>query len=166
MKKCYNCGREAKYLFQNGHWCCSKSAQSCPTVRATKSKAMYEKHKNTPLNKLKQAVKDGTVKCYYCDEVAKYIISKGRQCCSKRAADCPNHANFVGPSMKTSYTKDRIKRMIEIGKECQNREDVKEKKSVSMYELHNNDCDRCKTFQTNYKAGRKRFKESLKRNSE
>lgn len=33
MKFCdYDCGREAKYRFKNGKWCCSKSYQSCPNM--------------------------------------------------------------------------------------------------------------------------------------
>jgi len=34
IKLCdYGCGQEAKYPFKNGKWCCSRSYNSCPTVR-------------------------------------------------------------------------------------------------------------------------------------
>ncbi len=34
MQLCdYGCGREAKYPFKNGKWCCSKSYKSCPEIR-------------------------------------------------------------------------------------------------------------------------------------
>ena len=29
----YGCGREAKYQFKNGKWCCSKSKNSCPKMK-------------------------------------------------------------------------------------------------------------------------------------
>lgn len=37
----YGCGREAKYQFKNGRWCCSKRHQSCPSM-----KKRYEIKKN------------------------------------------------------------------------------------------------------------------------
>jgi len=35
----YGCGQEAKYQFKNGRWCCSKSKNTCPTIRDKFSKA-------------------------------------------------------------------------------------------------------------------------------
>jgi len=43
MKLCdYGCGREAKYSFKNGKWCCEHNANECPTVRREHSKIMKE----------------------------------------------------------------------------------------------------------------------------
>ena len=47
----YGCGQEAKYQLKNGKWCCSKSQNSCPSLKKKFSKAQagenhpfYNKH--------------------------------------------------------------------------------------------------------------------------
>jgi len=34
----YGCGREAKYQFKNGKWCCEKTQNKCPNIRKKNSK--------------------------------------------------------------------------------------------------------------------------------
>lgn len=44
MRICdYGCGREAKYQFQNGKWCCSKYFSQCPEIR--KKNTIDSKHR-------------------------------------------------------------------------------------------------------------------------
>jgi hypothetical protein len=42
----YGCGQEAKFLFKNGKWCCSKSFNSCPKVKKNHSIYMKELRKD------------------------------------------------------------------------------------------------------------------------
>lgn len=42
-RKCeYGCGREARHLFKNGKWCCSKYVTKCPSIRKEISKSLKE----------------------------------------------------------------------------------------------------------------------------
>ncbi len=41
---CYLCGREAKYRFKNGKYCCSKSVNSCPEKRRIDSESKKGKN--------------------------------------------------------------------------------------------------------------------------
>ena len=53
MKICeYGCGREAKYQFKNGKWCCSEKWQSCPANRERLKQQTIGK--NNPMYKRKQ----------------------------------------------------------------------------------------------------------------
>jgi len=48
MNKCeFGCGKEAKYQFKNGKWCCSKYYNQCPIERDKRSKRL--KGKPSPL---------------------------------------------------------------------------------------------------------------------
>jgi len=164
MNKCIHCGGEGNYLFKSGDWCCTSNAQKCPAVRAKRSRAMLKRYENSTLNLLRISIEEGTAKCFYCGEKADYIVSHNRACCVDRAVNCPKHAEVVGPSMKASFTPERREKMVESGKECQQRPEVKEKKSNSMYLLHNGDdsCGKCVEFQENYKKGRVKFIETLR----
>jgi len=44
MAKCdYGCGRVATTQLKNGKWCCSRSQNSCPSIRSKNSKALAGK---------------------------------------------------------------------------------------------------------------------------
>jgi len=40
----YGCGQEASFQLKNGKWCCSKSSNSCPSMKARNSKSTKERH--------------------------------------------------------------------------------------------------------------------------
>ena len=47
IKLCdYGCGREARFQFKNGKWCCSESYNQCPFVKKKNSKGLKIAHKN------------------------------------------------------------------------------------------------------------------------
>ena len=44
----YGCGREGKYQFKNGRWCCSEHSQKCPSLsERTGKKNKGKKHKTS-----------------------------------------------------------------------------------------------------------------------
>lgn len=87
MKFCdYGCGQEAKYYFPTvKKWCCSKSKNSCPVIRAKNSLRSKGKRKN-------KAIKISTdQKCFYgCNQRAFFLLSKSKKfCCSDHYKKCP-----------------------------------------------------------------------------
>jgi len=52
----YGCGKEAKYQFKNGKWCCSKSTNSCPKLKKLNSIRMSGR--NNPMFNKKAWNKD------------------------------------------------------------------------------------------------------------
>ena len=57
MKLCdYGCGREAKYPFKNGKWCCENNTSKCPKVKR-KNKESHEgkTHSEETIEKMRQA---------------------------------------------------------------------------------------------------------------
>jgi len=52
MKLCdYGCGQEAKHQFKNSKWCCSKSHNSCPSMKKINSLKLIGKNKGRVLSK-------------------------------------------------------------------------------------------------------------------
>jgi len=67
MKLCdYGCGREAKYQFKNGKWCCEKNVHSCPKIR----------EQNSISHKGKQPWNKGKTNIYSEDSIEKMSEAK------------------------------------------------------------------------------------------
>jgi hypothetical protein len=99
----------------------------------------------------------GNLKCFYCDETAKYMIN-GKPCCQPKLKLCPEQHNYVSKILKEKYIKDPTlrERMSESLKIAQNKPEVVEKKRETMILLHRGDCDECKEFQKRYLSGQKK----------
>lgn len=69
-KKCdYGCGREAKYQFDNGKWCCSESHNSCPAIRKKNSERCKNRER---------------VECQYCGKkFTLHNIRRHERCCEQ-----------------------------------------------------------------------------------
>lgn len=114
MKLCdYGCGKEAFYQLKNGKFCCSKSSNSCDTIRQIRSKeSKGRKSWNTGLTKeTSKSLKTSSEKrkgmilyiprsldpfenidhilCSYgCNKEAKYILKNGKVCCNDFISKC------------------------------------------------------------------------------
>lgn len=81
----YGCGREAKYQFKNGKWCCSKNFRMCPHMRY-KGLPDYKK-----INK--------KVVCEYCKKLISYTsIKRHKRACylnPKNIRKCKNCEKIV-----------------------------------------------------------------------
>lgn len=161
--KCFWCGEEGKYQFQNGRWCCKEKHSRCPEYRKQSRIRHLEYNKNSKVGKLRTQLNNGELKCKYCGEPAKYILGN-KTCCSPKASQCPSYNKWVGGRSRKRHREEPARRikMVKAGIECQNRTAVKEKKSKTMKLLHRGDCDKCIEFQKSYEKGRIKFHETLK----
>jgi len=163
--KCdYGCGKEGTfYLKTADKWSCSKNFRSCEGYRKTLSSCQAIRNKNSRISKLKLKVKNGEVKCHYCGNTAKYVISGFRGCCGIYAKHCPEYSKVIGDNIRQSYIDDPSKheKMTKAMLKCQNRPNVIKKKRKSMTKLHKQDCNVCVEFQHNYEKGRDTFRETL-----
>jgi len=162
---CYYCNdREGKWLFDNGRWCCEPNVHGCPAQRRKRKAYQKEKFKYYKTSLFKTLAKTGAVECIYCGKPAYFF--KGRSSenpneyiftCVKRAnSNCPGYKEFISKIHKDRYANNpELKvQMSKAMKECQNRPDVKEAKSIAMTILHNEECEPCKKFQENYKKSK------------
>jgi hypothetical protein len=75
----YGCGREGKYKFKNGKWCCSEKWQSCPKKRKD----------SITMSKAKKIENLEHKKCDFgCGLEAEYQFENGRLCCSESQNSC------------------------------------------------------------------------------
>lgn len=154
--KCFYCGGSAVHFFKTANrWCCESNTNRCPAIREKKRKSSLNKYKDSPRGKVRRSIEDGTAKCVYCGDTAHFMIFENKPCCTETAYDCPNHSKARGESIKQKYAEnpERCINMSRTMKEVQNRDDVKQKKSNTMIELHRGDCEPCIEFQNNYKEG-------------
>lgn len=161
--KCsYGCGGEGIQYFPTAKkWSCKKNFRSCPGY----SKRMSINRLNaSPLKPLRESINKGEVKCHWCNDTAKYLVSKFNPCCSKTAYDCPGYSKFVSKLRKKQYENnpDLVIWQRENIKEFNNRPDVVKKKRDAMLKLHAND----DTFKENYAKGRVQFREMVSELSE
>jgi hypothetical protein len=78
-KKCeYGCGKEAKYQFKNGKWCCSDSYNKCPGMREKNSKSNKGKIFSDERKKnISNSLKGRTFSTEHKEKLSK--IRKGRK---------------------------------------------------------------------------------------
>jgi len=92
----YGCGKEAKFLFKNGKYCCSKNISFCESIKNKIGSKNSNNHwGETAKNKRNETIDnyelnhDSTKLCSYnCGNIAKYIFKNGKFCCEKRPSMC------------------------------------------------------------------------------
>lgn len=78
----YGCGKEAKYQFKNGKWCCEDFYTKCKEF-------IKRNKKSKKKNEYKPAIINGSIICDYgCGQPAKYQLKNGKWCCSKNQSSC------------------------------------------------------------------------------
>jgi len=96
MRICdYGCGRESKYQFKNGKWCCSEYYSQCPEIRRKNSKSNIGRK----LEKFKKILVDPNVFCENgCGEIAMFISKYGKKYCNDDHRKCKinREINSVG----------------------------------------------------------------------
>lgn len=118
----YGCGREAKYQFKNGKWCCSEYFTQCPTQRNKNSKFRYGIYYNNNSNEL----------CDYgCGQKAKYQFKNGKKCCSIHTNKCPINKRRASNKSKDLWKIPEIKNKY---RKSQNNPKTKIKRSKSIKE--------------------------------
>jgi len=79
----YGCGQLAKFKFENGKLCCSKTFSGCPTIR----------NKIGKQNKIKiipESIETIKLCDFGCGQIAKFKLSNGKLCCNKNWQSCPS----------------------------------------------------------------------------
>jgi hypothetical protein len=86
----YGCGTHGLYTFKNGKVCCSKSRNTCPTMRnknSTGTKEYRFNHKKEPRQKPELCD-------YGCGQLAIYYFkTHDKWCCSYHTTKCPKNRN-------------------------------------------------------------------------
>lgn len=112
----YGCGREAKYQFKNGKWCCSKYFSSCPEMRRKNGSGNRGR-----IGWAKGLIKenDERVKKNSEAHLGKYHTEKSKRLMSKKNSGENN--GFYGKK-HTEETKQKIreKRAVQKGPICPN----------------------------------------------
>lgn len=110
--KCsFGCGKDAKFIFKNGKYCCEQVVNSCISVKKRMSKSMSGKIiKGIP-------IQNSTILCEYgCDQIAKYKFKYGRYCCSEVWENCPEskkiNINNIKNLWKTSTYRNKTIKAI------------------------------------------------------
>ena len=145
MKLCdYRCGKEAKYQFKNGKWCCNKSWNSCPKRREEHSKIMKDIMNHTEVKtKCSKAAKESwkdlekrknrieSIKKSWKDpEIKERLIRAIRKACNQ-----PEIKEKNSKTTKESWKNPEVKeKMTKAIKESHNRPEVKEKCSKAAKE--------------------------------
>jgi len=76
----YGCNKEGKYKLKNGKYCCSKSSNSCSSMREKNSIGVKKNRKYKKDNNIKRTI--NRVKCKYCNiEFANHNISRHEKAC-------------------------------------------------------------------------------------
>lgn len=153
--KCsYGCGDEGIYYFPTAKkYSCSKNFRSCPGYSKRMS---INRLAASPLKPLRDDIANGKVKCFYCDNVAKYLVTGNKPCCKSRAFDCKGLSEITSEKRKQMYkdNPDYLEWQQENIREFNNRPDVVKKKRDAMLELHANDDN----FKKNYAIGRDQYR--------
>ena len=141
----YGCGQEAKFQLKNEKWCCSKSWQSCPTMKRGNSAAakismnrpeVKEKRIKSlkiTLNEpeVKQKIKERTKKGMDSIEVKEKLIRKAIE----HWADPVIREKMIG-TIKEAHNRPEVKKKnSDAQKIAQNRPEVKAKKSRLLKEV-------------------------------
>lgn len=159
MNFCTYCGREGKYYFSTADkWCCESHYNKCP-VNAEKLRGLNsEKNKTAHKNMMKNLARKGKRRCKYCNEIAKYWISRtnGKDifCCGEKAKDCPGYKKWFSEMKKKSYRDNELylEKQRSFVKALGKDNDVQQKKRDAMLKLHNNDDEKSKEYQMNFKS--------------
>jgi len=112
------------------------------------------KRKNNPkIMKAKIAIQQGVAVCYICGKEGSEYLLQDKICCSPKSTGCPDYKEYISVLLKKKYEDNpQLKAdMSRIMLEVQNRESVKNAKSLRMLHLHNDDCKECRTFRSKYK---------------
>ena len=153
--------REGIYQFQNGKWCCEKSYQMCPVIREKLVRGNLKKSQYCNTTIMKQVAASGAFKCRFCDKPGiyykGYINNEHIFHCCKNVRDCEGFHKYLSNLHKQRFidNPELKKKMSKLMKKVQNRPELIEKKSESMLNLHNGDCDSCKEYQYNFYKGQK-----------
>lgn len=104
----YGCGKQAKYLFNNGKVCCSKTYASCCSKRKTltswRSNLISNSKENKKfVSKLQPVVIDintTSVCSYGCGKIGKYQLKNGKICCEKMHVWCEGFRKKISERIK------------------------------------------------------------------
>lgn len=89
----YGCGKEGKYQFKNGKWCCEDFYSKCSKMRKKNSERQKGKINNKP-----KYIENSTHICDYgCGREAKFQFKNGNWCCENNIAKCSNVAEITVP---------------------------------------------------------------------
>jgi hypothetical protein len=102
MSLCCYCGKEAKFKFKNGKFCCEDSRNKCSAMREkNRIGNLGRTHTKEEKDKISKALKGSFrssgiqidnefVLCDFgCGQIAKFKLKNGKFCCSKRWFSCP-----------------------------------------------------------------------------
>ncbi len=95
------CGKEAKYQFKNGNWCCSSHQNKCEYYKKLiKNQSIEIKENNKKI-------------CNYgCGQEAKYQFKNGLYCCNKYTSQCPEVKNKnIEKNIGKSVSKETIEKI-------------------------------------------------------
>ncbi len=125
----YGCGKEAKYQFNNGKWCCSLFVCQCMEIRK------INKNKNIG-KKIEKSVKVKTEeKCFYCGNKAYYYFKKrDKYCCSEFYSQCleVRKKNTSIKGRKISRSEETCKKLSISNKGVKRNDAFKEKRRIYM----------------------------------
>ena len=113
MHICIYCGREAKYQFKNGEWCCSKSFNQCPENRRKNSKSNKDPSEETR-RKISEALREAhkNPNNGYHSTLYKEKLSK-----TKKGKNNPMYGKESWSKGKTGiFSKEVLKKMSEGNK--------------------------------------------------
>ena len=173
MSLCDYCHeREGKYLLQNGKLCCEKIYHKCPAHINQVRQLCKDRAKFKTNRLMNLLIQNNLVECYYCGKPAtnyRGVNDKNEHvftCCQKLRVGCEAYKKIISEQQKKRYENPLEKfKMKKIMLKVQNRDEVKEKKSETMLNLHHGDCEPCKQFQKNFKeAHKQRRTENYERN--
>jgi hypothetical protein len=104
----YGCGREAKYQFKNGKWCCEDNLGKCPVKR--KEKSNINKMRKSP----KYIKESGHVCDFGCGRPAHYLFKSGNWCCEKRCESCPVRRKENGERKKGVVVSEENRKKLSV----------------------------------------------------
>jgi very-short-patch-repair endonuclease len=105
----YGCGQVAKYQFNNGKRCCSKSQNSCPSKKKRSAEAGIGKR-----HAFASPIETNKLCSFGCNQQAKFIYKNGSYCCSDDWHRCPNKRKEIQSRTSLIWSDlDRRKRLSE-----------------------------------------------------
>ena len=120
-------------------------------------KPPHQRKHNPIILRKKIDIQKGIAVCYICGKVGSKYLRQQNVCCSLKSTGCPGYKKHMSKLFKKKYEDNpelRVK-MSEVMKDVQNREEVKNAKSLKMLHLHNDPCNKCQTFRVKYNKAQK-----------
>ena len=103
----YKCGKTAKYIFNNGKYCCQDNYRKCKGFIKNKE----FKKKWSPKAKL-FLNKDNILCSFGCGKIAKHIFKNGKYCCSEYVSKCINIKPHISNEVKEKLSKLNKKPLV------------------------------------------------------